>query len=257
MKNNLNKIISLKNEKINYFYKLKQKKYILKEKLFLIEGKNIIIEALKNDYVETILLLDQNDYKDFKGQKILVNQKIIDKLSFNKIGNRAIAICKIKNDLFIENKQNFKKIIVLDKIQDPINLGLIIRSTLGFNFDAIYLLDQSVFLYNNRVISGSQGTIFSLPVFYLKDLNLLDEYQKYLFLIDLKAEKLLNIKMIKENKIALVFGNEGKGISDKFLNLKNSKKVYIETANNLDSFNVAISASIALFYFQIISKNNL
>lgn len=256
MKNNLTKITAITNPKIVNFYKLKQKKYILKEKLFLIEGKNIIKEALKNDYVTEILLLDQNDYKDFKGPKIIVNQKIIDKLSFNKKGGNAIAICKIKEDLFLEKEQNFKRIIILDKIQDPINLGTIIRSTLGFKFDAIYLLDQSVFLYNNRTIAGSQGALFSLPVFYIKDLKILNDYKKYLFLIDKKAQKLSDIKKF-EDKIAFVFGNEGTGISDKFLNLKNSEKVYIETANNLDSFNVAISASIALFYFQIIVKNNL
>ncbi|BDV03459.1 MAG: RNA methyltransferase [Candidatus Hepatoplasma scabrum] len=256
MKSNIDKITSIKNVRINYFYKLKQKKYILKEKLFLIEGRNIIDEAIKKSFVETILLLDKNDYQNFKGEKIIVNQKILDKLSFNKKGNKAIAICKIKDKIFLEDNLNFKKIIVLDKIQDPINLGVIIRTGLGFNFDAIYLTEESVFLYNNRVISGSQGAIFSLPVFYIKDLNLLNDYQKYLFVIDKSAQKLTDIKKIPD-KMALIFGNEGSGISKPFLSLNDSKKIYIQTANNLNSFNVAISAAIAFYYFEIIAKNVL
>lgn len=254
MENNFKRINSVTNDKITYFYKLKNKKYILKNNLFLIEGKNIIAEAIKKNLVSTILIINQNEYQDFKGEKIIVNQKIIDKLSFNKNSNNAIAICKLEDNLFLDNDLLFNKIIILDKIQDPKNLGSIVRTAYGLGFEAIYLTDQTVFPYNHYVISSSQGAIFLLPIFYLRNFNFLKNYQKYLFVIDKNATKLSEIKKSDE-KIALIFGNEGNGISTDFFNIdQKTVKTYIPLVNNFDSFNVSIAAAIALYYFQIIIK---
>lgn len=240
------KIESISNKKIKYFFSLKEKKNILKEKKFIAEGENIIEEAIKNNLVLTLLISDEKFYKEEKIEKILVTKEIIKKLSFVKTNVGVIAICKYQPKKIEENK--LKKIVVLDSINDPMNLGLIIRTAKGFNYDALILLNNSVFPFNEKVIRTSQGSLFSFPILETNNLNILRDFNCFLFV--LKNEDLY-MNDIKNNfsKIALIFGNEKRGINENLLKNLIGKKIKIKINSDLESLNLSISSAIAMYYF--------
>ena len=232
-------ITSTNNEKIKFYQKLKQKKYRDQEKLFLVEDEHLVNEALKKGVVKEIFTLDKN--KTYDVPTFYVNEKVMKVLSSQVTSAKVIAVCN-----HLKEKEYKDNIIVLDNIQDPGNLGTIIRSAVAFNFDSIILSENSVDLYNPKVIRASEGMLFNINVIRCdinKFLNNLDEsYTK--ITTDVKNGK--NIKEIKFNKCAIVIGNEGNGVSSKISNICD-EKVYINMSSNCESLNAGVSASILMY----------
>ncbi len=240
-------IESISNPYIKYLFSLKDnKKNILKENMFLIEGENLITEAYKKGLLKEILVLDENIFKDLKVKRILVSNKVISKLSSKKTNIGVIGICKMKE--IYKPFEEMKKIIVLDSINDPGNFGTIIRTAKALNYDAVVCLGTSPFKYSSKVISSTQGAIFKIPVLE-KTIDDLRDFYSYLFVLDRESKELTNFSNRKD-KVALVFGNEANGISkDVQMGLK-GEKIFIKISDEVESLNVASAASIALFIFK-------
>lgn len=245
--------------KIKLIASLKEKKFREAENLFLIEGEKICIEALSSDW-EVVEVILTNNYEPgeqlanlIKKRKIEVNR--INEKDYKKISNEKTppgcsALIKIKKyDLekdLIENKLD--KVILLEQINDPGNLGTIIRTADWFNFSGIILSENSCDVFNPKVVKGSMGSLFHLKIY--ENINLINSIEilrNYGFLIigtDLKG---LDIKKLKKrDKIAVIFGNESHGLS---LNTKNQcdEIVTIPKSGSSESLNVAISASIIMY----------
>ena len=232
-------ITSTNNEKIKFYQKLKQKKYRDQEKLFLVEDEHLVNEALKKGVVKEIFTLDKN--KTYDVSTYYVNEKVMKVLSSQVTSAKVIAVCN-----HLQEREYQGNIIILDNIQDPGNLGTIIRSAVAFNFDSIILSENSVDLYNPKVIRASEGMLFNINVIRCdinKFLNNLDKsYTK--ITTDVKNGK--NIKEIKFAKCAIVIGNEGSGVSKEISNICD-EKVYINMNNNCESLNAGVSASILMY----------
>ena len=146
-------ITSLQNEHVKYWNSLKEKKVRDKERRFFIEGDHLISEARKQNLVlETISTVDES--ADF-----LVTKEIMKKISSQATISENAAVVR-----FIPEDKISGNIIVLDGIQDPGNLGTIIRSCIAFGFTNIILGDTSVDLYNPKVIRATEGMIFHINV---------------------------------------------------------------------------------------------
>lgn len=241
------KITSASNPKIKYFFSLKLKKNIIKEKKFMIEGENIINEGFRNNIVEILLITKENLFKDKKVEKILVNNSIIKKLSSSNTNIGAIAICKYHQLEVDFNKLN--KIILLDQISNPKNLGAIIRTAKAFEFDAIFLYNDSTFYLNQETIRSSQGMLFDFPILKINDLNKFKDFKKYFFVLEKDSKNLKEIKVKNNQKTLLIFGNEKNGISKEILNNIEGEKIFIRINPKVESLNLASSVSIALHYF--------
>ncbi len=243
----MKKITSVSNETIKFFNSLKEKKNIIKEKLFLIEGKHIIQEAHKKQKLVGLISIDEEYLLKFasKLNKYLVTQEIIDKLSTNITNDGTIGICEVSTKK-VELSQ-FNKILVLDSINNPGNLGTIIRSAVAFNFDAIVTVNESTFLYNDKVIKGAQGLIFDVPVINLGKTNYteLGRFNKYAFVLQTGSKSFDKVEYQKP--YALVFGNEANGISLDFLDKNNCDLVRIDMNGKVESLNVGTAASIAMY----------
>ena len=138
-------ITSLDNQKIKKYLKLKIKKFRDEEKLFLIEGEHLVEEALKSDLLVDLLVLDGN-IKDYHFPITYVGSKVMKKLSNMDSVPSVIGVCK-----FLEEKEiTGNRVLLLDDIQDPGNLGTIIRSSLAFSVFEIILNLNSVDLYNDK-----------------------------------------------------------------------------------------------------------
>ena len=229
-------ITSLQNDHVKYWNSLKNKKIRDKERRFLIEGDHLIKEAkLQNLILETISTVDEN--ADF-----LVTEDIMKKISSQATICKNAAVVR-----FIPEDKISGNIIILDGIQDPGNLGTIIRSCLAFNFISIILGDNSVDLYNPKVIRATEGMIFHVNVIRKN----LSEYIPTLKnmgykIIGTDVIKGIDIKKIKHNNIALILGSEGQGISDN-INELCDEFVYINMNKSCESLNVGVAASILMY----------
>ena len=229
-------ITSLQNEHVKYWNSLKEKKVRDKERRFFIEGDHLISEARKQNLVlETISTVDES--ADF-----LVTKEIMKKISSQATISENAAVVR-----FIPEDKISGNIIVLDGIQDPGNLGTIIRSCIAFGFTNIILGDTSVDLYNPKVIRATEGMIFHINVLRRNLLDFLPVLKGMNYKIvgtDVASGK--DIRKLKKENIALVLGNEGNGISENVKNLCD-EFVNIKMSSNCESLNVGVAASILMY----------
>ena len=233
-------ITSTSNEKIKDIKKLKNTKTMNEEKKFIIEGEHLIIEAKKAGILlETLSINDVS----FGVTNTLVSENVMKSISSLNTICPVIGICKIEEkDLELGNK-----IIILDGVSDPGNLGTIIRSANAFGFNDIILSKTCVKKYNDKVLRATQGMIFSMNVI-TKDLT---EYIPYLKAngYDVYGTDVINGTNacdVKYDKIAVVMGSEGLGLSNEVKELID-KNIYIKMNDTCESLNVAVASSIIMY----------
>lgn len=234
-------IESINNDGIKEIRKLNDKKYRDESNLFLVEGDHLVKEAYKAGYLKKLILTE--DIYDFDVDKILVTDKVIKSIS--ELNNtKVIGVCsKLSTNLDLS-----KNVLILDGVQDPGNLGTIIRSCVAFNVNNLVLSNETVDLYNSKVIRSTQGMIFNINIIrddlkntikLLKDNNYTIYGTNVINGIDVKDVK-------KDKKYAIILGNEGNGISNE-INALVDKNIYIKMNDKCESLNVAVSGSIILY----------
>lgn len=235
-------ITSINNEYIKEISKLNEKKYRDKSNKYLIEGLHLVTEALKYDIIDTIIIREDFSYEtDIK--HIIVSNEVMKKLSDNPSIPKIMAIVYKK-----ENTISGNKILLLDRLQDPGNLGTIIRSAVAFNFDTIILSNDTVDLYNSKVLRSTQGMLFNINILRQDLTSVINELKNNNYTIyGTKVDNGNDVKEINNtNKFALIIGNEGTGISDNILK-QCDKYLYIKMNNNCESLNAGVAASILMY----------
>lgn len=234
-------IESSDNKKIKNLRKLWIKKYRDKEKKFLIEGEHLVIEAYKSGNLLEIIALE-NEEVNFDVNRIYVSESVLKSLSQLETPYNIIGVCKM-----VEKKEIGNRVLMLDDVQDPGNLGTIIRSSVAFDIDTIILSENTVDLYNSKVIRGSQGMNFYINIIrgnleeYITELKN-NDYKIYT--TDVEDGKDVKFVSISE-KYAIIMGNEGKGVSSN-INSLSDEKIYIKMNKVCESLNVAVATSIIL-----------
>lgn len=257
-----------------YYEKLKQKKYRREEKKFLIEGDNLVFECLGSDrYKDSIEAVFVR--RDFENGKLLkkiyaeipevrvedLNESVFNKLSETVSPQGIIACVRNVETPECNNSFNSDLIIALDNINDPGNLGTIVRTCYWFGVNEIILGNDCVDHLNPKVIRASQGAVFHTDIYRAEDLkeSLMEIRSKDrpVYLMDVDAD--MNISDLRSGslkKCVLVFGNESNGISKEIISEKNFKCMKIKGYSNCESLNVAVSAGIAIYEFRnVIIKN--
>ena len=232
------KIESVNNDKVKYWSKLYDKKFRDIEGKFLIEGDHLINEALDNKVLlEVITTLEEN----YPVDTYYVNDLIMNKISNQKSTPKVIGVCKK-----IEEKNITGKVLVLDNLQDPGNLGTIIRSAIAFNINNIILTNNCVDLYNDKVIRSSEGMIFNINVVRQtleETISFLKDYQ----VIGTDVNKGSNIKDLSINdNTAIIIGSEGSGMSKELYDICNSY-INIPISDKCESLNASVAASIIMY----------
>ena len=147
-----------------------------------------------------------------------------------------------------EREEIGEKVLILDRIQDPGNLGTIIRSAVAFNIDTIICSPDTVDFYNPKVVRASQGMMFHLPILVLDTEKTIQELKKKDYKII--GTKVTNGEDVRNAAIyshfALVIGNEGQGISEIIEKLCD-QFLYIKMNGNCESLNASVAASILLY----------
>lgn len=235
-------ITSINNEYIKEISKLNEKKYRDKSNKYLIEGLHLVTEALKYDIIDTIIIREDFSYET-NIKHIIVSNEVMKKLSDNPSIPKIMAIVYKKESTISGNK-----ILLLDRLQDPGNLGTIIRSAVAFNFDTIILSNDTVDLYNSKVLRSTQGMLFNINILRQDLTSVINELKNNNYTIyGTKVDNGNDVKKINNtNKFALIIGNEGTGISDNILK-QCDKYLYIKMNNNCESLNAGVAASILMY----------
>ncbi len=238
----MEKIVSLDNSYIKKLRKLKSKKYRDQYKIFLVETPHLIKEAYQSNLLlELIVLQKPNINVNYK----LVDEKVMRSLTSMSTIPKEIGVVK-----FSEKKDIGKKILMLDDIQDPGNLGTIIRSCLAFSFDTIILSDKSVDLYNPKTINATQGTLFYINILRGNLIEIINNLKKENYIIyGTDVCDGVNLSLLeKHEKEVIIMGNEGNGINKEIKKIVD-KNIYININKKCESLNVGVAASIILYEF--------
>lgn len=229
-------IKSSKNNLIKIINKLKKKKFRNEKSLFLIESRKMIDEAIKSDANIEFIIQKENSELIYDNP-ILIKDDLFDEISSLVTPDGYMAIVsKQSSDILSEN------LLILDNIQDPGNMGTLIRSCEAFGYNTIISIN-SVDFYNEKVLRSTMGSIFRLNLIEAdyEYINTLDDYQIYI--ADMDGEDFREIKSL--GKKAIVIGNEGNGISDEIQKFPH-KKVKIPMQGEIESLNAAVSGSILM-----------
>lgn len=232
-----------KNSKIKEIKKLNQKKYRDRENLFLVEGEHLVLEAYKKGMIEE-LILEQNVVFPLDVPTIYVTNDVINYISELDTPQNIMAVCKKME----ENNNYNDHILILDGIQDPGNLGTIIRSSVAFNIDTIILSNDTVDLYNSKVVRASQGLLFHVNIVKKDLLEILPKLKENDYkIIGTKVTHGNSLKTLaKFKKFAIIMGNEGNGIKEEVSEMCD-EFVYIEMNEACESLNVGVATSIILY----------
>lgn len=234
-------IKSRENSLVKYVNKLKENSFSKKEGKFVIEGEHLCEMAKDNLlYVLTSKELDETMFP----HQYVVTKEILEKLSEGKSIARIIGVAKIQEPKNTDDRL----VLYLDDVQDPGNVGTIFRTALAFGFKTVYVSSKTAYKYNSKVIQASQGAIFSLNI-KLGDIETLktlkgNGYKLVATALNDKTINLNDFSFIKNDKYAIILGNEGQGISKDILDISNySVKINIAS---IESLNVAIAGAIVM-----------
>ncbi|MCK5867081.1 MAG: RNA methyltransferase [Mycoplasmataceae bacterium] len=223
-------ITSLTNEKIKNVAKLHKKKFRDQENKFIVEGFHLVEEAKKLGLVlEVYTSLDDNLESTY------VSRGIIKKLSSTVTPQPILAVCRKPFNNIIGNR-----ILALDNIQDPGNVGTLIRSAKAFGFDTVVV--NGVDVFNQKVIRSSQGAIFGINLIQSNDIiKDLKGIRKIGAILDKDAKTYDKLEI--NEPFALILGNEGNGITEEVIS-RLDDKIYIPI--EFESLNVASAGAILM-----------
>lgn len=244
-------ITSIQNDKVKYWKKLHKRKDRSATGTFLIEGHHLLEEAQKSgwDIVEIIVKEGMTLLPWYNNFSVInVSKQVFNHITKTETPQGIAAVVKMKKYATMTGNH----LLLIDAIQDPGNLGTIIRTADAAGFDAILLGNGTVDLYNDKVIRSTQGSLFHIPIYTVDLATKIPSLKKDGFSI--WASALTNAKpfhtMEKTNeKVALIVGNEGAGIRENITELADHN-VIIPIYGQAESLNVSVAAGILMYYLK-------
>ncbi|MGT2933195.1 TrmH family RNA methyltransferase [Streptococcus catagoni] len=240
-------ISSKSNPLIKNTKKLLRKKY--RKESYLIEGWHLFQEALnaKQTFVHIFVLEELADRLNDLGPVILVTPEVLKELTDSPTPQGIIAEVEMPSQTI--NPKPMEKILLLEDIQDPGNLGTIIRTADAANMDAVILSEKCADIYNQKTLRSMQGSHFHIPIIRTDVYDYCERLKEFSFPIlasTLSAESKNYHSFAHLEKFVLVMGNEGQGISEQMTHLA-SDFIHIAMPGQAESLNVAVAAGILIF----------
>lgn len=231
--------------------KVKELKKLMTDKsLVFFDNPKLVEEAYISGH-QIIYLIKKEGYAgktDYGGEVIELSENVFKSFSTTQNSQGLIGVVKFLYPNLAKPKGNY---LVLDELQDPGNVGTLIRSALGANFLDIYLID-SVKANNDKVVRSSMGAVFKTKIYSCTKKEFISEFKKWnlpLLACDMSGENLYKTNF--QNQVGIVVGNEGNGVSEELFKLA-TKTIAIPMQNNLESLNAGVCGSIVMF--EIASK---
>lgn len=252
----MKEIESVKNERIKNLKKLEKKKYRDSEALYLLEGEHLVEEAIKFNADIKWLLVEKSEFSNYQylidklsdEKIILVTSEVIKYLSTLPSPQPIIAVVHKSNERNHETATNH--CLLLENVQDPGNVGTMIRTADAAGFSSVILGEGTADVYSPKVVRSMQGSQFHIQI---QEQNLIEKIQELknqgymVYGTELNEAAIPYHEIKKHDKIAIVMGNEGQGVSEEVL-LETDCNVYITMRGRAESLNVAVAAGILMFF---------
>ena len=238
--------MSLSKNHIKLITSLSQKKYRQKHKLFVVEGVKVVQEFLNSSYELDIVFSSDTNFSS-TNKFIEVTDQELKKISSLKNPNKVLAIFKIPNQI---NPIMGGLILALDSINDPGNLGTIIRLCDWFGIEQLVCSNETVDCFNSKVVQASMGSLTRVAVSYLDLKKYLQNASVPIFVADMDGLDVYKTKL--PDSAVLVLGNEANGISDEIKQLVTTKISIPRYGafQQTESLNVATASAILLSEFR-------
>ena len=238
--------MSLSKNHIKLITSLSQKKYRQKHKLFVVEGVKVVQEFLNSSYELDIVFSSDTNFSS-TNKFIEVTDQELKKISSLKNPNKVLAIFKIPNQI---NPIMGGLILALDSINDPGNLGTIIRLCDWFGIEQLVCSNETVDCFNSKVVQASMGSLTRVAVSYLDLKKYLQNASVPIFVADMDGLNVYKTKL--PDSALLVLGNEANGISDEIKQLVTTKITIPRYGafQQTESLNVATASAILLSEFR-------
>lgn len=267
----MKKITSKDNKTIKFCEQLENKKYRDKSGKYLIEGPNLIEEALKNEVLPEAIIVSEsyyerpelmqlcNRYQNLKGKEeenslLLLEDKLFQQLMQTETTQGILGIVQkreYKADIFFRAQQKSGRgnILVLDRLQDPGNVGTIIRTADAAGYEGILILKGTVDLFSPKVVRACTGSLFRMPYLFVdtpeEAIKLLREYGKKVVSTAFDTE-LYYYDVDLSRNVGLVIGNEGNGICQSLID-HSDEVIKIPMSGSIESLNAAVAAAILMY----------
>jgi TrmH family RNA methyltransferase len=251
-------ITSLHNSIFKDLFLLKEKRARDKSGLFFVEGKKQIEEICKTWEITNFIVSQNYKFMNRPPKNLLIlSEKLFSKLADTKTPQGIIAVVRKKvydEEKILERKGLF---IIVENIQDPGNLGTIIRCADAFNINAVFTSKNSVDIYSSKTIRSSMGSIFHLPVIDKVEIFKIISSMKLkdigIFAASLKGKNFLN-NITLPKSCAFIIGNESVGISEETKKIID-KEIKIKMIGKAESLNAAMAAAIIMYSYQNLRNN--
>ena len=244
--------------------KLKEKKYRISCNMFLVEGFRFAEEALNSGFeVVNIIISARGESKYINSgikNKLQINTKVygVSDSLFKSIcdTDNPQGILAVVRNKSVDIKYDHGFYMLADKIQDPGNMGTIIRTAHAAGALGVIITKGTVDIYNEKTLRATMGSIFKIPVIYDKDLSLVQKLKSEGFKLitsSLDTDKNFYDVNLKE-KVIISVGNEGNGISTEVYAISDLK-IKIPMPGGAESLNAAVAASIMMY--EVVRQNNI
>lgn len=242
------KLSSRDNKLIKLAKKLHNKKDRKENNLFIIEGEKLIRDAIQSGVVISTLFVKDSVSNSFSNKidTYEISEDFMSYISTTDSPPPYLAIAKISQKIIELN--NCKFVLVLNDLQDPGNLGTILRSAEASGVDLVVASKSTTDIYNSKVIRSAMGSVFRVPFKYVDSIDeFLSDLSKQNFKIVMTSPhaKSSFYELDYSNKIALFIGNEGQGLRKDFIDKFYSVK--IPMMGEIESLNTSIATSIILY----------
>lgn len=210
----------------------------------LVEGKNLVLDLLKKNLVETLILTEK--WENITGAPDIVRISTSQYQAFSRLDNPegVAAIVALPTPKPLAQAQ---KVLILDRLQDPGNVGTLIRTAVAFGIDHVALILPSCDPWNEKVVRAGKGAHFSISI-GTYTFEEIDAWQKAtkatLFIADLQGDSPDILKQCT-SPFGIVLGNEAEGTDNRFTEI--GTKVSIAISPEIDSLNVAQAGAIFLY----------
>lgn len=271
MKNGAETITSRQNPLLVLTAKLADKKHREREGLFRFDGKKLFLEALSAGLPLAAVLLKESTAPSFLPRALAYAEKtcmrvavlpdaLFERVSEEKSPEGVICLCHYLTSLHRREHAgesegdpfaSFGRVLVLESVRDPGNLGTILRSSRAFGVDLVALSDDCADVYNPRTVRAAMGALFAIPTVQIGDIvgavSRATAYRRVLAAALAPEALRLGEVPLREDDV-LVVGNEGHGLSPEMLAAATSS-LYIPMESGVESLNAGIAASVLLWEF--------
>ncbi len=240
--------MSISKKQLKLITSLSQKKYRQKHKIFIAEGKKVVEELLGSSLEVVVLFCTDSFSSDISDEKIIrISEIDLKKISNLKAPNKVLGLFKIPEEKALKNSG---LIVALDAVNDPGNLGTIIRLCDWFGVEELICSKDTVDCYNQKVVQASMGSLTRVSIHFVDLKSYLKESSLPKFIADMDGENIYTSNLQKEG--ILIMGNEANGVSSEIKEMVNNK-ISIPRFGNIqltESLNVATATAILLSEFK-------